>query len=120
MIRNALDNGNFVCGVFIDLQKAFDTLNHDILLSKLNHYIIRSLAFDWLKSYLSNRIQYKTINNETTRLHLRTLLISHIHNLKIHHFSDDTNLKDINKKLNFDLLNQVQWLRAIKIALQGL
>ena len=40
MIRNALDNGKFACGVFIDLQKAFDTVNHDILLSKLNHYNI--------------------------------------------------------------------------------
>ena len=37
MIRNALDNGNFACGVFIDLQKAFDTVNQDILPSKLNH-----------------------------------------------------------------------------------
>ena len=48
MIRNALDNGNFACGVFIDLQKAFHTVNHDILLSKLNHYSIRGVAFNWL------------------------------------------------------------------------
>ena len=39
MIRNALDNGKFACGVFIDLRKAFDTVNHDILLSKLNHHL---------------------------------------------------------------------------------
>ena len=64
MIRNALDNGNFDYGVFIELQKAFDTVNHDILLSKLNHYDIREVAFDWLKSYLSDRTQYATINNE--------------------------------------------------------
>ena len=55
MIRNALDNTNFACGVFIDLQKAFDTVNHDILLSKLNHYSIRGVVFDWFKSYLSDR-----------------------------------------------------------------
>ena len=38
MIRKALDKGKFACGVFIDLQKAFDTADHGILLSKLNHY----------------------------------------------------------------------------------
>ena len=37
-IRESLDDGEFVCGVFVDLQKAFDTVNHEILLSKLNHY----------------------------------------------------------------------------------
>ena len=65
MIRNPLDNGNFACGVFIDLQEAFDTVNHDILLSKLNHYGIRRVAsFDWFKSYLSDRTQHANINNE--------------------------------------------------------
>ena len=68
MIRNALDKGNFACGVFIDLQKAFYTINHDILLSKLNHYGIRGVAFNWFKSYLSDRTQYKTINNERSEI----------------------------------------------------
>ena len=37
-IRNALDSGQFACGIFVDLQKAFDTVDHEILLKKLNHY----------------------------------------------------------------------------------
>ena len=68
LIRNALDNGNFACGVFIDLEKAFDTVNHDIRLCKLNHYGIRRLAFNWFKSYLSDRTQYATINNERSEI----------------------------------------------------
>ena len=56
-IRNALDNNNFACGIFVDFQKAFDTVDHDILLQKLEHYGIRGLANNWFKSYLSNRQQ---------------------------------------------------------------
>ena len=68
MIRNALDNGKFGCGVFIELQKAFEIFNHDILLSKLNRCSIRGVAFDWFKSYLSHRTQYATINNERSEI----------------------------------------------------
>ena len=45
MIRKALDEDKFACGVFIDLQKAFDTVHHDILLSKLNHYGVRGASY---------------------------------------------------------------------------
>ena len=64
MIKNALDNGNFACGVFIDLQKAFDIVNHDIILSKLNHYGIRGVAFDWL----TELSMQPTINNERSEI----------------------------------------------------
>ena len=48
--------------VFVNLQKAFDTVDHQILLLKLNHYEIRGVSNDWFKSYLSNRNQYVSIN----------------------------------------------------------
>ena len=57
-IRYSLDNKRFGCGIFIDLQKAFDTVNHQILLSKMEHYGVRGGALDWFKSYLSEREQY--------------------------------------------------------------
>ena len=46
-IRKALDDGNISFGVFIDLQKAFDTVDHQILLAKLNHYGIGGVSNDW-------------------------------------------------------------------------
>ena len=61
-IRKALDGGNIGCGIFVDLQKAFNTVDHQILLTKLNHYGIREVSNDWFKSYLSNRNQYGSIN----------------------------------------------------------
>ena len=63
-IRKALDNDEFACGVFLDFQKAFDTVNHEILIAKLNHYGIREIALDWLKSYLTNRMQLTSIERE--------------------------------------------------------
>ena len=48
-IRKALDDGNIGCGVFVDFQKAFDTVDHQILLAKLNHWV----SNDWFKPYLT-------------------------------------------------------------------
>ena len=57
-IRKVFDDGNTGCGVLVDLQKAFDTVDHQILLAKLNHYGIHGVSNDWFKSYLSNHSQY--------------------------------------------------------------
>ena len=67
-IRKAIDNNSFSVGVFIDLQKAFDTVDHDILIKKLDHYGIRGSANAWFKSYLSDRKQYVTINGVDSEL----------------------------------------------------
>ena len=60
-VRRALDNGMVACGVFLDLQKAFDTVNHDILLAKLDHYGVRGTSLNWFRSYLSGRKQFVSI-----------------------------------------------------------
>ena len=57
-ITSDLDNKHYSLGIFLDLSKAFDTLNHDILLDKLYAYGIRGLANSWIKNYLSGRKQY--------------------------------------------------------------
>ena len=62
-ISKAIDKGQYCMGVFIDLSKAFDTINHNILLEKLNIYGIRGLPNDTIRDYLCNRKQYVLLNN---------------------------------------------------------
>ena len=57
-ISNALENGDYVLGLFLDFSKAFDTVNHNILFEKLEHYGIRDVVLKWFKSYLDSREQY--------------------------------------------------------------
>ena len=61
-ITKALENGDYVIGMFLDFSKAFDTVNHHILLEKLEYYGIRWSALAWFESYLANRQQYVTYN----------------------------------------------------------
>ena len=61
-IKTAIDDNKFVCGTFLDLSKAFDTVNHKILLDKLNHYGIRGLTNNFFRSYLSSRKQFVQVN----------------------------------------------------------
>ena len=54
-IRKATDNGKITCGVFLDLQKAFDTVDHEILLSKVEHYGIRRVPLKWFNTFLTQQ-----------------------------------------------------------------
>ena len=67
-IKRKLDSNRFGCGIFIDLQKAFDNVNHKILLKKLSHYGIRGIAFDFFESYLTSRQEYVSINGYPSSL----------------------------------------------------
>ena len=59
-IQKQLDAGNYAAGEFVDHKKAFDTVDHNILLEKFDYYGIRGVAKDWFRSYLDNRKQYVT------------------------------------------------------------
>ena len=118
-IPTALDEKKFACGVFIDLEKAFDTVNHEILLSKLNHYGIRGVANKWFSSYLSNRYERVSLNGvSSTRLPVTCgvpqasilgplLFLIYINDMNTaiqfsttYHFADDTNLFYSSKSIN--------------------
>ena len=142
-IRNSLDNGQFSCGVFIDLQKAFDTVDHNILLRKLELYGIRGTCNKWFRTYLKDRTQYVNINDTKSDfkrvLHgvpqgsvlgplLFIIYINDLPNALIFSdpslFADDTcllysnsSLKLIEKRLNIDLKRLFKWLCANKISL---
>ena len=129
--------------MFLDLQKAFVTVNHDILLKKLNHYVIRGTANNWFCSFLNGRMQFTSINkSQSGKRELKygvqqgsvlgpllfILFISDLHkNVEfstVHHFADDTNmplieksLKKLNRHINRDLKLVVEWIRANKLSL---
>ena len=89
-ISKAIDDNEFTMGVLLDLSKAFDTVDHVILLQKLEDYGIRGVALDWFKNYLTGRTQfvkYKTTNSNSLSIKcgvpqgsvLRAPIISIIH-----------------------------------------
>ena len=61
-ITNAIDNKKATIGIYIDLKKAFDTIDHKLLLNKLEKYGIRGNANNWVRSYLDNRLQFVHYN----------------------------------------------------------
>ena len=61
--KNTLDKGGFVCAMFMDVSKAFDTMNQDLLIAKLGAYGFQKDAFSFMKSYLTKRRQRVRVNS---------------------------------------------------------
>ena len=68
MIQHAIDCQEFSYGIFLDFSKAFDTVNHNILIEKLDYYGIRGVTKDWFTSYLTNRYQYVSLGQTESEL----------------------------------------------------
>ena len=142
-LTKALENGNYVIGLFLDFSKAFDTVNHYILLEKLDYYGIRGSALPLFESYLSNRQQYVTFNGVKSScktikcdvpqgfiqgpllflLYINDLAKICKHTMPIL-FADDTNLFSSGKDLTVlqDIFNEELkeisiWLKVNKLSL---
>ena len=74
-IIDAFENKKFACSVFLDFAKAFDTVNHEILLKKLQHYAIRGTANKWFETYLNNRHQSVKIGEQVSDKRLITCVV---------------------------------------------
>ena len=140
---DALDNGNCAVGIFLDFQKAFDTVDHGILLDKRYCYGIRGIAHDWFVSYLSNRQQsviYNGYESEPKVMRcgvpqgsilgpmLFLLYINDLTNVSSFFmpilFADDTNLfctgtdlKNMIRQVNEELAKIYAWVNANKLSL---
>ena len=139
----ALDENKATLAVYLDLSKAFDTIDHSILLKKLNFYGIRGQALDWFSSYLYNRKQF--VHYKGSDSHVETikcgvpqgsvlgplLFIIYTNDLpgclnltKSVLFADDTtvylsskNITYLYTTMNIELLNLTDWFRANKLSL---
>ena len=65
--REKLDKGEFSCGIFLDLQKAFDSVDHDILLTELEYYGFRGATIKWIRFYLCDRKQYVSFEKVSSK-----------------------------------------------------
>ena len=119
-IQRAIDRGQYACGIFLDLSKAFDTVDHKILLEKLKNYGIRGCALAGCRSYLSCRKQFLSIGTTTSQYNLITcgvhqgsvlgplLFLLYINDFHLssnifnfHLFADDSNIFIANKSLDY-------------------
>jgi hypothetical protein len=62
-VQNILDNKQLVFGIFLDLSKAFDVIDHNLLLAKLELYGLRGISYEWMRSYLTDRSQFVEIQH---------------------------------------------------------
>ena len=60
---NSFEDNKLTCGILLDISKAFNTIDHNILLSKLDKYGIRGNMLNWFMNYLSNRYKFASMNN---------------------------------------------------------
>ena len=142
-VTKSIDDRQATLGVFIDLQKAFDTVNFEILLKKLEHYGIRGMPLEWFNSYLTNRQQSVSLVGVLSKPSLVScgvpqgsilgplLFIIYINDIvncsKLIHFilyADDTtllfhaeNFDKLFEKVNCELLHLSDWLRANMLSL---
>ena len=63
-----IDRGKYTVLIFVDQKKAFDTVNHDVLLKKLEKYGIRGLELEWFTSYLQGRKQFCKVNSTSSSI----------------------------------------------------
>ena len=143
LFRN-IDRGQYKIVVLIDLHKAFDTVNHNILLCKLWHYGIRGTELRWFKSYLSHRHQYLICSHASDSTLVTNsipqgsslgplLFLVYINNLPnvVHYsqtgmYADDTglytaglSLLEMETSLNKDLSRFCSWLHANKLSINA-
>ena len=142
-IVSAIDKGEVVIGIFLDLKKAFDTVNHNILLQKLHKLGIRGVAHKWLSDYLCNRQQFVSFDGVDSKYEkiicgvpqgsiLGPLLfllyvndMANVSDLLVPIvFADDTNIflsgKNVNETINIfniELCNVIEWLSANQLSL---
>ena len=138
-IQIQLDDGKYSAGVFVDLKKAFDTVDHNILLKKLDYYGVRGIANEWFASYLKNRKQFVSIGGHISSTQvIQTgvpqgsvlgplfflLYINDLNKSIKNHFADETNILLSNKSvellaknMNQDPKNLPQCLKANTLSL---